>query len=255
MTGLVRKATLLGVCGLLLAAIASANVPDPTNSSTPSFIDVGGIQGANGLPDAAITFSVTVRDFANNPIAGSFVEVNFIQCDDTKLCTINVAGQTRDCANKAIRATTNASGVATVKVLGASNNTGLARPGIEPIFPGAGAGCVRVYADGIQIGTSTAVIFDQNGTLPGNNGLAPGDIAVVVNEVGHAGVPGTAYKGRTDYSKNGDITAADIGFFIPILARAVSGTGSLFGCSLDNVVVQPYCPESVVTPGDLGPRA
>jgi hypothetical protein len=104
MTGLVRKATLLGVCGLFLAAAASANVPDPSKSSVPGFLRVGGAQTNAGVPDPTITYTVTVRDFANNPIAGSFVEANFTNCTDTKLCSAVVAGQTVDCTNKAVRA-------------------------------------------------------------------------------------------------------------------------------------------------------
>jgi hypothetical protein len=53
MTGLVRKATLLSVCGLLAAGAAFANVPDPVHSTIVATfggtfygIPMGGSDGA-----------------------------------------------------------------------------------------------------------------------------------------------------------------------------------------------------------------
>ena len=71
MTGLVRKIALLGACGLFMAAAASAAVPDPAHSTVPAYVKVGGAQSNAGVPDPSIAFSVTVRDFLNNPISGS----------------------------------------------------------------------------------------------------------------------------------------------------------------------------------------
>jgi len=238
MTGLVRKATLLGVCGLLIAAVASANVPDPSKSTVPGFIKVGGAQTTAGVPDPTITYTVTVRDFANNPIAGSNVELNFSNCSDTKLCTAVVAGQTVDCTNKAVRATTNASGLAIVKVLGGANNPGTAVP--PAIWPGAGLGCVRVYADGIQIGTATAVDYDQNGSVPSGNGVNGLDFSIAKSDVGAVGL-GAAYKGRTDYDANGAVNGSDLSSLKTIVGNSGLGTGSGAGCASGGTA-QPYCP-------------
>jgi len=238
MTGLVRKATLLGVCGLLIAAVASANVPDPSKSTVPGFIKVGGAQTTAGVPDPTITYTVTVRDFANNPIAGSNVELNFSNCSDTKLCTAVVAGQTVDCTNKAVRATTNASGLAIVKVLGGANNPGTSIP--PAIWPGAGLGCVRVYADGIQIGTATAVDYDQNGSVPSGNGVNGLDFSIAKSDVGAVGL-GAAYKGRTDYDANGAVNGSDLSSLKTIVGNSGLGTGSGAGCASGGTA-QPYCP-------------
>jgi hypothetical protein len=238
MTGLVRKATLLGVCGLLIAAVASANVPDPSKSTVPGFIKVGGTQTTAGVPDPTITYTVVVRDFANNPIAGSFVEINFSNCSDTKLCTAVVAGQTVDCTNKAVRATTNASGQAIVKVLGAANNPGTFVP--PAIAPGAGLGCVRVYADGIQLGTVTAVDYDQNGSLPSGNGVNGLDFSIAKSDVGAVGL-GAAYKGRADYNTDGAVNGSDLSSLKTIVGASGLGTGSGTGCA-GGGTTQPYCP-------------
>lgn len=238
MTGLVRKATLLGVCGLILAATASANVPDPSKSTVPGFIKVGGAQTTAGVPDPTIAFTVTVRDFANNPIAGSNVELNFANCPDTKLCTAVVAGQTVNCGGPSVTATTNASGQVTVSVLGASNNPGTSVP--PTIHPGAGSGCVRVYADGIQLATVTAVDYDQNGSLGAGNGVNGLDLSVAKNDVGAIGL-GAAYKGRTDYNTDAAVNGADLSSLKTIVGNSGLGIGSGAGCASGGSV-QPYCP-------------
>ena len=57
MTGLVRKAILLAVCGLLLvAATALAGVPVPAKCTFPSFIKVVGYAGL--VPDSRGTFTI-----------------------------------------------------------------------------------------------------------------------------------------------------------------------------------------------------
>ena len=71
MTGLVRKATLIVVCGMLAAATAFANVPSPGNSDTPDIVPVVGTHASGGasVPHNGETVSGVVRDFTNNPIA------------------------------------------------------------------------------------------------------------------------------------------------------------------------------------------
>jgi hypothetical protein len=75
MTGLVRKATLLSVCGLLAASAALANVPDPAQSIVPTGIRLVG-QSA-GTPSPVGLFQVTVKDLAGNLIANSNVVIDF----------------------------------------------------------------------------------------------------------------------------------------------------------------------------------
>ena len=76
MTGLVRKATLLTACGMLLAAAAMAGVPSAANSTTPGAVLLVGRNVAG--PDTTDgVFQVVVRDLANNPINASAVVVDF----------------------------------------------------------------------------------------------------------------------------------------------------------------------------------
>jgi hypothetical protein len=240
MNGLVRKAALLGACGLFMAAAASAAVPDPAHSTVPAFIVAGGAQSNAGVPDPSIAFTITVRDFLNNPISGSNVEVNYSNCSDTKLCTAVVAGRTVDCTNRAVRSSTNAAGQVGLSILGGSTNQGTTVP--PAIAAGAGAGCIRVYADGIQLATATSVVYDQNGSLVGGNGVNGLDLSIAKNDAGAAAL-GAAYRGRTDYTKDGSVNGADLAALKAVVGTSALGTGSGAGCAGNpGGVPQPYCP-------------
>ena len=247
MTGLVRKATLLGVCGLIFAGVASASVPDPTKSSVPLYVNVGGKQTTNpALADGQLAFTVTVRDFGNNPIAGANVEVNFQNCTDTRLCSFNLGAQTVDCNNRAVRATTNAAGQVSLSVLGGSTNS--APPAPPAVAAGAGAGCVRIFAEGIQLGVATAVLFDQDGAVPPlgvgpafRNGVKGSDLPIILTEIG-AGNSGAPYRGRSDFTHDGAVNGFDLSSFLTILGASNGGTGSGNGCSDNTAVAVPYCP-------------
>jgi len=218
MTGLVRKATLLAVCGLLaVAATAQAGVPSAANCLKPSFIQVVGLAGTT--PDARGTFTITVRDIGNFPVVNSYVTLDFSACTDMRLCN---TGATVDCPTMVVAGTTDAAGQVTFTVIGGGINTGA--------VAGPGAGCVTIKADYITIGTATAVVFDENGALGGsNNGVTAADFVPLLKDWG-AG----AYYGRSDFNMSGGviITAAD---FVPWL-RCWGDGSSLNGCTTT------YCP-------------
>src|SRR5262245_9369137 len=117
MTGLVRKATLLAVCGLLSAGVAMAHVPDPVNSDCPaSCIKVVGSNGTSGDPVGQ--YCVTVCDFNNVPIENSSVVIDFHNCD-VQLCIDQKDPDVIvDCVSQTVRKLTNVNGVACFKVLG-----------------------------------------------------------------------------------------------------------------------------------------
>src|SRR6266545_2630482 len=135
MTGLVRKATIFCICGLLAASAALAHVPDPTNSTCGP---IGGgkgalnhiyLVGANGsTPDPKGTYCVTVRDFNNLPIENSVVLIDFSQCADAQLCYYPLGSYpgdpnlTVDCVAGTVRKLTNAAGQACFTILGKSRS-------------------------------------------------------------------------------------------------------------------------------------
>lgn len=81
-----RIATLVAILAVGSASTASAQtVPDPTNSTCPTAVTVG--------PTGSCCFDVVVRDNANNPIAGSVVQVTFNSCS-VVFCPTQPAGVT-----------------------------------------------------------------------------------------------------------------------------------------------------------------
>src|SRR5436190_22046065 len=141
MTGLVRKATLLAVCGLLAASAALAHVPDPANSTCPGpCIKVVGHDGSVGDPLGAYT--VTIRDFNNVPIENSSVVIDFSNCD-VQLCVDQKDPNVIvDCVSQTVRKLTDVNGHASFRVIGKRRNTDCA---VKP------NPCTEVFADGVFI--------------------------------------------------------------------------------------------------------
>src|SRR5262249_966753 len=124
MTGLVRKATLLSAAGLLIASVAMAGVPSAGNSTVPGCIKLVGSK--TGGPAPAGTFSVVVRDLANNPLNGASVVVDLSNCPDLRICNDQLdAGALVNCAAKTTRKFTDVTGTVTFTVLGGSKGPGV----------------------------------------------------------------------------------------------------------------------------------
>jgi hypothetical protein len=126
---------------LALAVPAAAGVPaPPPNSTVPSCLVA--------CPLGDISFEVTVRDIANNPVANSLVQLDFADCPGAWLCTSPPPPYNLDLPNRRISKTTDAAG----KV-------------VFPLHVGGtcGAGGVRVYADGVFLVSYALASPDQNG--------------------------------------------------------------------------------------------
>jgi len=139
-----------------LAAVAStqaaAAVPSPVNSSVPACMAL--------CPLGDMPFTVTVRDFANNPIAGSSVVIDFSGCPNgAYICptrpgdpySVNLVARTLSMVTPANGAVTFPARIG----------------GVGP------AGCAKVFADGVLLRSYALASPDQNG-----NGLAAGIIDV-----------------------------------------------------------------------------
>jgi hypothetical protein len=235
MTGLVRKAMLFGVCGLLAAATALANVPDPAHSTIPKYILVVGTNP--GGPHSAGTFTITIRDFSNNPISNCRVDLDFSACCDLRLCTVVVAGQTlKQCTPPVVGAVTSPTGTVTFTIVGGGLDPGTCTPaaGHTRITPGPGVGCVSISACGFPMGNATAVILDLNGALSGGNGNNGGDLSVLLQDVG-AQAGGDTYRGRGDFTRGTQgndpvVNGADVSSYLPLQGQSAAGVGSANGC-------------------------
>jgi hypothetical protein len=202
---------------LIAAAIASpaATRADPQKlpcipcSVVPTAALVGGRHGA--LPDPAGALTFVIRDLAYNPIPNCWVWLDFTDCADTHVCDAGAPGQTLDCGGRRVSLFTDNTGTATFVLTGAGTNLGGAS--------GPGIGCVRVYADGIPMGTITPAIADQNGAAS-----APGveitDLSAILRDFG-TGI----YFGRSDLDHDGAVTIADLSVWLRIFGTGASSEG------------------------------
>jgi hypothetical protein len=131
---------------------AAAAVPSPVNSSVPACMAL--------CPLGDMPFAVTVRDLANNPIAGSTVVIDFSGCPNGAYICPTRPGDpyTVNLVTRTLSMVTGAGGAVTFPArIG----------GVGP------AGCAKVFADGVLLRSYALASPDQNG-----NGLAAGIIDV-----------------------------------------------------------------------------
>ena len=140
--------------GPAVAVVGPPGIPAPLNCTIPAVVPLVGTD-AFGNPDPRGEFKVRVRDFANNPMAGSLVIVEFSQCSAARIAATGyAAGITVDCrpTRMTVRRLTDALGEAVFRI------PGTARPGLTQ-----GTDCVTISADGIALGRAGAVCADLNG--------------------------------------------------------------------------------------------
>jgi hypothetical protein len=195
MTGLVRKATLLAVLGLLAASVAVAGVPDPGQSIVPTYIDLVACNG--GVIDPYGAFTVTVNDAGGNPVQGCVVKIVF--ADDLYIYDA-ITGLTVDCGENSVSAVSDLNGVANFNIPGATINS-------NGVAAGSGANGATIYACEISLGQATVCVFDEGGAL-GTLGVAANDLAGWLGDFGKQGTIG--YKGRSDFNHDGAIAANDL---------------------------------------------
>jgi hypothetical protein len=235
MTGLVRKATLFGVCAVMAASVAMANVPDPTNSTCPSWIFVVGTLNPPNFPantpDPFGRATITVRDFANNPISGAVTEISFRNACDINLCPLVSAADVAefstviDCDSSIVRGNTNAAGQFSFTIVGS------AKAPIAANTVGTGkVGSVIVFANDRKLCSATGVTLDLNGSrVGGNQGPTGGDLGNQATDVGQYGLfPATHYAGRSDLNCSGTLGGNDIGVLASHVGRYGLNAGS--GC-------------------------
>jgi len=197
-----------------------AGIPNPANCTFGPWIDVVGTNGAAADPYG--TYTVTVHDVGDLPIAGSTVTLNFVLATDIRLCTdYDAAPQVNTC--NIATTVTNVSGVATFIVAGGAMDPG-------GLSTGPGAGAVEVRADGYLLGNISAACFDLNGAV-GGPGVTSLDASVFSTDNGLFGGAGNPlYQARCDFAHDGQISSLDASY-----ASTLRGYGtSAVGCT--------YCP-------------
>jgi hypothetical protein len=215
MTGLVRKATLIVVLGLLAASAAMAGVPNPSSCIVPAYIDLVGCKA--GVVDPYGAFTVLVRDVGNFPVVNSEVCINFTNCDP-KPYNANIPAPVQTVTCPSVCATTDNNGFAHFDIWGAAANTGG-----NPV--GAGLNCASVFAGITPIGTTTVTAFDENGRVS-TKGVEATDLSAWLSDFGKKGIIG--YKGRSDYNHNADVEAVDLSTWLKVFGL---GNSAPPGCA------------------------
>lgn len=198
MTGLVRKATLFAVCGVLAASAAFASVPSPANSVSPPCISLVGSN--TGVIDPAGQFSVTVRDLANLPINGSLVVIDFSSCSGLSICDNNEMGFTVDCGTQTVRGFTGVGGVITMRIKGHANNSG----GNQPPYGTYNSG--KIFADGVLLSSPSVAAYDHDG-----GGMGPADLSAWLGDFFGGNSPS-----RSDYDCTGNLGPADLSAWLTV---------------------------------------
>jgi hypothetical protein len=195
MTGLVRKAMLLAACGLFVAGVAAANVPDPTQSDCPTGCIY--VVGSNGtVADPIGTFCVVVRNSNGVPINGALVQIDFSACD-VVLCPDQLdPDATVDCNFQSVFKTTPANGTVCFSIMGKSKG-GLGCGGAAP-------NCVKILAEGVVLCTVNAPTFDLNND-GGGVGVGGTDLSAWLD----AFFCGTSPL-RADYTCDGSVGGDDL---------------------------------------------
>ena len=197
-----------------IAAPAGAGlpcIPGPLSQIGPGIV-LGG--WANGGVDAHAAKTVTIYDCLDQPVVGGVVMIDFSGCtsQDIRLCDAqpNHPAGLFNCGQKRVMAITDANGVATFRVAGGATHMGANTPG-------AGAGCARIYVDGIAAGLLTVGAPDENGI----GGVDVADLsAFAADRFGN-------YRGRSDLNGDNAVTVGDLAVF----AAFRFGGGSTASCS------------------------
>ncbi len=233
MTGLVRKATMLVACGVLLGAtVAMAGVPSPGNSPLPPHFNLVGFNSVTLLADsgavsnntlARLTF--TVRDLATNPVVGSTVVVDFSGCivgaPSSKDLTLSNAQHwlgangtplSVNCATKRVTGFTDGNGRITMVIEGGGYVSG-SPPGMPTAHL---AGCAKIYADNVLLGSIGVGMYNLDGAT---DGIFIPDLSLWAKDFFP---PSPATQDRSDYDGDGTVFIPDLSLWASMFFGANS---------------------------------
>ena len=206
MTGVIRKAALLAVIGLVAAvSVATAGIPSPANSTVPVYIDLVGCS-ISGVVDPLGSFTVTVLDIGNFPVVNQLVSVAF----NTDVKIFGAFPGFASC--QVAEATTNLSGVATFAAIPGGGKGGA--------FTGASA--ATIYAGsvgGIVLGTAHVTTLDENGAVS-TKGVDITDLGAWVTDYNARAV--LPLMRRSDFNHSGAVEITDLGKWFTVYNSLLS---------------------------------
>lgn len=232
MTGLIRKATLMTLLGLLVAQAAMAGVPSASTSVLPpsgamrlgvySTAPPGpGGRSEAGAGNNVFTFSVTVNDGGGFPVQFTPVTIDFNACHDLWLAAVQpYAGVTIDCLTHRVFASTNNLGVASFNIIGSSENPNGSE--LPSVTSAAAAKCAQVSCSSQTLGFLEVVTIDMDNQA----GVGAADIGAEVQDVLFSQNNPPQFFGRADSELDFDNDAADIGLFVDIFINVLTVSGT-----------------------------
>ena len=205
---MLRRPCILALVSSMFAVAPAVAVAMPvSNSTVPSCIS---LVGSDGTSASSIgTFTVIVRDLANNPMPGVHVRVDLANAPDLRLCAQQLAsGVILDCPGNAASVITDGGGRAVFTLMGS------AIAGSS----GSGLGNGRIYADGTLLSSPTVSAYD----LDGASGVGANDFSLWFQDF----TIGATYA-RSDLDCNGYVGANDLSFWL----TAFGGGAQSVSCS------------------------
>lgn len=197
--------------GSLAWAQTARAVPSAANSSIPSHVVMVGRLAA--LADTGLgSFTIVVRDLANNPIANATVEFRVLNCEGARLSANPLQpGVTARCATHGYTAVSDVHGEVRMCLVGG---------GTVGSPPGAGP-CAQVFAAGVLLGTSSVAIFDLDGT----GGVGINDLSQWLTDFGL-----NEPISRSDFDGSGSVTISDLSVWLDAWSRGTSAEGATSYC-------------------------
>jgi len=210
------------VSALLASAWPSASraglpAPSPLNSLIPCGITLVGVD-ARGVPDSFGEYTVLIKDYSGNTMAGVAVTLDFSGCPGISLCSNQPdPAVIVDCARRKATGITNGFGILHMTLVGGGTDRS------ESVV-----GCATVIADGVIMRTGSqgvsVSVFDQEG----GDGITGADLSLFLGDwlSGH-------YEARSDFdyamtcSTSPGITGADFA----IWTQAWLSGGYSLGCN------------------------
>jgi hypothetical protein len=194
--------SILGAGTLHAAPELPLILPSPLNSTVPSNLTVVGL-GPTGTADPAGSYTVTVRNIYNLPIANSLVILSFPDCGGTAISSRGFEpGVTVDCrpTHRTVRRLTDAQGMARFIIPGGG------REGSQALS------CLEVSADGTVLGHATVAVLD----LDGVSGVAINDLSRWLDAFGNSDPT------RTDYDADGAAGINDLAVWLGLFGVGTS---------------------------------
>ena len=212
MTHSIRRLVLAAILVFPIATCAwgSPHVYPPY-CTVPTQVRAVGTEG--GVPDrGAGQFTITIRDFVNNPTNGASVVLDLSGLADVVLCSDQAdPDATMSCTAHAVRKFTNAQGQAVFTLVGSSTGMNDA----------PGPGSAKIYANGVFVADVAVSTFDLDGT----GGVGANDLSIWLADFA-SGEPHQ----RSDYDGSGSVGAGDLSEWLGVLGAGTSSSSCASAC-------------------------